>query len=95
MQVLVPALTIVLTGIEIGRIVVAGNLEEELPKRKKSIIVRGIIMVTFLFLPLITQLIINLAEGVEILNVSCLFNNGEDPSSSQNELNCDNVITEQ
>jgi len=94
MQVLVPALTIILTGIEIGRIVVAGNLDEELPKRKKSMIIRLIIMVAFLFLPIITQLIINLAEGKDILNVSCLFNDGREPNQTLSEQNCDNAIDE-
>ena len=41
MQILVPAIVIIFTGIEIGRIVLAGNIEEELPKRKKSIFIRG------------------------------------------------------
>ena len=46
------------------------RIEEEIPKRKKSIIIRIIVMIAFLFLTLITQLIISLAEGVSILDVS-------------------------
>ncbi len=76
LQIVVPALVIVLTGIDIGRIVVAGNVEEELPKRKKTIIIRLIIMAVFLFLPLITKLVITLINDKEIYDVSCLFNGG-------------------
>ena len=76
LQLLVPALVIVFTGIDIGRIVIAGNIEEELPKKKKSIIIRIIIMIAFFFLPLIVRLIISLAEGVPISSVDCLFTNG-------------------
>lgn len=91
MQILVPAIVIIFTGIEIGRIVVAGNIEEELPKRKKSIIVRIIVMIAFIFLPLITQLIVSLAEGVSILDVSCLFNDGKNPSELGEE-NCEEAV---
>lgn len=76
MQILVPAVVIIFTGFEIGKIVIAGNIEEELPKRKKSIFIRLVVMVAFFLLPVIVQLIISLAEGVSILDVSCLFNNG-------------------
>lgn len=95
MQILVPALVIILTGIEIGRIVVAGNIEEELPKRKKSMIIRFIVMIAFLFLPVITQLIISLAEGVSILDVSCLFNDGKAVvNETLDEKNCVDVLEE-
>lgn len=88
MQILVPALVIILTGVEIGRIVVAGNLEEELPKRKKNMIIRFIIMVTFFFLPVIVQLIISLAEGVPMYKVDCLFNDGKEKEVESVEKNC-------
>lgn len=89
MQVVVPAIVIVFTGIEIGRIVLAGNIEEELPKRKKNIIIRLIVMIAFFFLPIITQLIISLAEGVSILDVSCLFNDGQSTVENESlEQNC-------
>ena len=87
LQIFVPAVTIIFTGIELGRIVVAGTLEEELPKRKKSLIIRAIMMIVFFFLPTITRLIISLAEGVSILDVSCLF--GEEKTNAEiNEENC-------
>lgn len=88
MQIVVPALVIILTGIEIGRIVVAGNVEEELPKRKKMITVRIIIMIVFLFLPVIVNLIINLLEDKTIYDVSCLFNNGVQYDPSGQDSNC-------
>ncbi|MBQ7136409.1 MAG: hypothetical protein IJO43_00330 [Bacilli bacterium] len=91
LQVLIPALVIVLTGIEIGRIVVAGNIEEELPKRKQSMIIRGIVMVSFFFLPYITQLIISLAEGVSILEVNCLFGISKDPGELSEE-DCEEAV---
>lgn len=78
-QILVPVFVLVLTSIDIARIVIAGNLEEELPKRKKSLIIRLVIMISFLFLPTITKLIISLASGVTILDVECLFNDGHTP----------------
>ena len=87
MQILVPAVVIVFTGIEVGRIVIAGNIEEELPKRKKSIIIRFIVMIAFLFLPIITQLIVSLVEGVSILDVGCLFK-GDNITNNDNDLHC-------
>ena len=39
-QILIPILMIILTCIDLGKIVIAGNIEEELPKRKKVILIR-------------------------------------------------------
>jgi len=89
LQILVPALVIIFTGVEIGKIVIAGNVEEELPKRKQSIIIRLIIMVVFLFLRLIVSLIIALANGVMIADVGCLFEDGINETEG-NELKCYN-----
>lgn len=91
LQIIIPALVIILTGIEIGRIVVAGNIEEELPKRKQSMIIRGIVMVAFFFLPAITKVIISLAEGVPILSVNCLFGESEE-SEELSEEDCEEAI---
>jgi len=76
LRILVPALVIVLIGLDITKMVLAGNLEEELPKKKKSIIIRLIIMLVFFFLPLFVVLIIkliNLSPDINIGDVSCLF----------------------
>ena len=59
MQILVPVLMIALTGFDIGKLVLSGNLDEELPKKKTIIIVRFCLTAFFFFLPLITGLIID------------------------------------
>ena len=81
-QILVPALLIVLTGLDIGKIVLSGNLEEELPKKKTTIIIRGIVAISIFFMPTIMTLFLSLARdaGVNILNVDCLFNGGQNHS---------------
>lgn len=91
-QIFIPALVIVLTGIDIGKIVIAGNIEEELPKKKKSIIVRLIVMLTFFFLPLIIEVVVDLLVDKEIYDVSCLFNNGVNEKES--ELECKSIDDE-
>lgn len=76
LQIVVPILVIVLTALDIGKLVVNGNLDEELPKRKKLIIIRLIVMVLFFFLPTITNVIINLLKDaglVGVETVECLF----------------------
>ncbi len=81
LQIGVPIFVILLTSIDIFRIVVAGNVEEELPKRKKSIIVRLIITVIFFFLPLIVNIGLRLLynssdwfrKEVGINSIDCLI----------------------
>jgi len=81
LQIGVPAFVIILTSIDIFRMVVAGNLDEELPKRKKSIIIRLIIMLVFFFLPLFINVGLNLIytnsdwfrKEVGIKDIKCLF----------------------
>lgn len=87
MQILVPALTIVLTAVDIGRIVVAGDIEEKMPKMKKNIVIRLIVACIFFFLPIITRLIIAGINDKEIYEVDCLFNDGISSGSNNNE-NC-------
>lgn len=91
MQFVVPGLVIVLTSVDIARIVIAGEVEEKLPKMKKNIIIRLIIMCLFLFLPLITKLIIASINDKKIYEVDCLFNGGISYSSDNNE-DCKTVI---
>ncbi len=55
-QILVPALLIVLVALDLSKLMLAGNIEEELPKQKKRIIVRFIAAVTVFFLPFIVKL---------------------------------------
>ncbi len=59
-QLLVPVFLIILTAIDIGKIVVSGNIDEEMPKQKKKVITRFIIAVIFFFLPLLVRLTINM-----------------------------------
>lgn len=75
LQILVPALVMVLIGIDITKMVLSGNLEEELPKKKKSIFIRLTIMVGFFFLPFFVGLLIKLlnASGIKIGDLECFF----------------------
>ncbi len=79
LQILMPALVIVLTSLEIGKIVINGNIDEELPKRRKNIIARLIVVAVFLFLPLLTRVFVNVikstgAKNVEFIkDIGCLF----------------------
>ena len=78
-QILIPVLLIVLIGFDFGKIVMSGNLDEELPKQKKRIIRRLIVAITFFFLPIIVTLIINImkttgdARSGTIELIGCLF----------------------
>lgn len=82
-QIIVPALVIVYTGIDIGKIVLAGNVEEELPKRKKSIIIRLIVMVVFFFAPIIIQVIMGEIYGTDVGAVDCLYQNNVENENSK------------
>lgn len=80
-QLVIPALIIVLTGLEFGKMVLSGNIDEEIPKRKKSIIIRFIVAVTLFFLPtivgLITKMMLGSGNNKDIGDISCLFGFGE------------------
>lgn len=78
-QLLVPVFLIFLTAFDIGKIVIAGNIDEELPKRKKIITLRFIVAVVFFFLPLFVRMITGwlIDSGAEhtdqIEYIDCLF----------------------
>lgn len=81
-QILVPILLIILVGLDIGKIVVAGNIEDDLPKQKKKIIVRFIVAISVFFLPLIMKLLLSMvkvdsgssdAEISTIQYIQCIF----------------------
>ena len=75
-QILVPMIVIIYSGIDIGKIVVAGNVDEELPKRKKGLIIRGIVMMVFIFLPLFIKVLFSTVFDDNFLGVGgidCLF----------------------
>jgi len=70
---IVPAFLIILTGIDISRIVVSGNIEEELPKRKKTIFIRLIVAAVFFFLPIIVQLLLSIVTEYDYGDISCIW----------------------
>lgn len=72
-RIIVPAFLIILTGIDISRIVIAGNIDEELPKRKKTIFIRLVVSLVFFFLPLIVGIITAATYGVDFGDVSCIW----------------------
>lgn len=78
-QILVPVFLIVFTGIEIGRIVMSGNIEDDLPKMKKRIITRMVVAAIFFFLPLLTIVVLDqlrnsgAVEAEDIKDIRCLF----------------------
>lgn len=78
-QILVPVFLIILTALDIGKIVVTGNIEEELPKRKKIIMIRFVVAIVFFFLPLFVRmftgwLIDSGAENTDSIEyIDCLF----------------------
>jgi len=76
MQIVVPGLVIILTGVDIGKLVANGQIDEELPKRKKTIIIRFVVMMIFFFLPWLTDLIIGLLKDAGLIGVEyvkCIF----------------------
>ncbi len=78
-RIAVPVLLILFTSIDITRIVISGNPEEDLPKRKKGIISRMIVAVSIFFLPTIVSLILGMFSNTGDLNtdeiqaIDCLF----------------------
>lgn len=88
MQIIVPVVVIVITCIDIFKLVVSGDIVEELPKRKKLMIVRLVVMVFFFLLPTLTKLIISTVENVDIMDVSCLFSNDDSSSESYEDEDC-------
>jgi len=89
LQILVPVIVIVLTAIDIVKMVLAGNIEEELPKKRKLIIIRVIVMVVFFFIPLIARLISVSIYG-ENLN-ECIYSDGSN-SGNNNIVDNDNKV---
>ena len=78
-QILVPVLLIVLTALDIGKIVISGNIDEELPKRKRIIVLRFVVVIVFFFLPVIVRLMTSwlidsgMGDTNNIKYVDCLF----------------------
>ena len=78
----VPVLLIVFTAIDITKLVISGNLDEELPKKKKIILTRFIVAVVFFFIPIIIEIFVSSNYGTDFGDVSCLFEqNNTTPTS--------------
>ena len=77
LQILVPALLIIYTAVDISKIVITGNIEEELPKRKKNIIIRAIVSLIFFFLPLLVSVLFSIIytsdKDVDFGDYSCIY----------------------
>lgn len=76
---LVPAFLIVLVAVDLAKIVVSGNIDEEMPKQRKKVVTRIVVAVVFFFLPFLVNLFLDLAidSGEErsktIQTIDCLF----------------------
>ncbi len=79
-QLLAPTLLIILCALDLGKIVMAGKLDDDLPKQRSKIIRRFIVAVAIFFLPLIVHLLINFIISAndgkvseQIQQIDCLF----------------------
>ncbi len=79
---IIPVLLIVFTAIDITKLVISGNLDEELPKKKKVILTRFIVAVVFFFIPIIIEIFVSSNYGTDFGDVSCLFEQNSTPSNS-------------
>ena len=77
---LAPTLLIILCALDLGKIVMAGKLDDDLPKQRSKIIRRFIVAVAIFFLPLIVHLLINFIISAndgkvseQIQQIDCLF----------------------
>ena len=79
LQILIPVFLIVLTALDIGKIVASGNIDEELPKRKKIIIIRFVVVLVFFFLPVLVKMVTGWLKNSggentdKIQYIDCLF----------------------
>lgn len=72
-RILVPIFLIILTAVDITKIILTGNVDEELPKRRKLIIIRFVVAVVFFFLPIFIQIFVSSSYGVDFGDISCLW----------------------
>lgn len=81
--IIVPIFLIIFTAIDITKIVISGNLDEELPKKKKVIITRFIVAVSFFFIPIIIDIFVSSKYGMDFGDISCLFNQSSSSADAQ------------
>ena len=80
LQLLVPALMIILCALDLAKMVFAGKLEDEIPKARKRLITRLVVGAAFFFVPLVVSLTIYMlkdsgAQNTELIEkIDCLFN---------------------
>ena len=72
-RILVPIFLIILTAVDITKIILTGNIDEELPKRRKLIIIRFVVAVVFFFLPIFIQIFVSSSYGIDFGDISCLW----------------------
>lgn len=75
---IVPVILIILTAIDISKIVLSGDLEEELPKKRKLIITRCIVAIAFFFVPILIKIFVSSnyeINNVDLGDISCLYDN--------------------
>ena len=72
-RILVPIFLIILTAVDITKIILTGDINEELPKRRKLIIIRVVVAVAFFFIPIFIQVFVSSSYGVDFGDISCLW----------------------
>ena len=72
-RILVPIFLIILTAVDITKIVLTGDINEELPKRRKLIIIRLVVAVAFFFIPIFIQVFVSSSYGIDFGDISCLW----------------------
>lgn len=72
-RILVPVFLIILTAVDITKIVLTGDIDEELPKRRKLIIIRIAVAVAFFFIPIFIEVFVSSSYGIDFGDISCLW----------------------
>lgn len=72
-RIFVPIFLIILTAFDITKIVLTGDINEELPKRRKLIIIRMVVAIAFFFIPIFIQVFVSSSYGVDFGDISCLW----------------------
>ncbi len=93
-QIFVPVLLIVLCGLDVAKVVISGNIDEDLPKQRKKIIIRFISAMVIFFLPLIVSLALEIVRddsGGDIDITDVTIQDGDE--KIENEIDSKEVIS--
>lgn len=93
-QIFVPVLLIVLCGLDVAKVVISGNIDEDLPKQRKKIIIRFISAIVIFFLPLIVSLALEIVRddsGGDIDITDVTIQDGDE--KIENEIDSKEVIS--